>query len=197
MQVETSFLEDARNALHLDRNLPGLNANKIYLAMGTNESHFWHISCDDIEARRIAPVLRRHPAGRRARPARRSNRATDVICCPDPAESLEANDDRIRSIVEFIHRNIHSPIHLEELLDMVSMRKQTFVRHFVEKIGIEPQSFIDRCRVERASSLLRRRKKRPLKEIAVSSGFGDVRKLRTVFRRLMGTTPTLYRQKKV
>ena len=122
---------------------------------------------------------------------------TDVICSLDPAESLEANDDRIKSIVEFIHRNIHLPINLEKLLDMASMPQQTFVRHFVEKMGIKPQSFIDRCRVERASSLLRRRKKRPLKEIAVLSGFGDVRKLRTVFRRLIGTTPTRYRRNRV
>ena len=197
MQVQTSILEDARNALHLVRNLPGLNANKIYLTMGANESHFWNISRDDINARRIAPGLRRHPAGRGARPARRLTLATDVICCLDPAESLEPNDGRIRNTVEFIHRNIHLPMNLEKLLDMASMPEQIFVRHFIEKIGIKPQSFIDRCRVERASSLLRRRKKRPLKEIAVSSGFGDVRKLRTVFRRLMGTTPTLYRQNRV
>jgi transcriptional regulator GlxA family with amidase domain len=197
MQVQTPILEDARNALHLVRNLPGLNANKIYLTMGANESHFWNVSCDDIKTRHIAPVLRRHPVGRGARPARRSTLATDVICCLDPAESLEANEDCIRNTVEFIHRNIHLPINLEKLFDMASMPEQTFVRHFVEKIGIKPQSFIDRCRVERASSLLRRRKKRSLKEIAASSGFGDVRKLRAVFRRLTGTTPTLYRRNRV
>jgi transcriptional regulator GlxA family with amidase domain len=164
----------------------------MYLPMGANESHFWNVSCDDIKARHIAPVLRRHPTG--ARPTKGLTLATEDIPFFDPVESLEANDDRIRNIVEFIHRNIHLPINLEKLLDMASMPEQTFVRHFVEMMGIKPQSFIDRCRVERASSLLRRRKKRPLKEIAVSSGFGDVRKLRTVFRRLMGTTPALYRR---
>ena len=197
MQVQTPISEDAQNALHLVRNLPGLNANKIYLTKGVDKSHFSNVSRDDIKTRHIAPALRRRPAGRGARPARRLTLATDVICFLDPAESLEANDDRIRNTVEFIHRNIHLPMNLEKLLDMASMPEQAFVRHFVEKIGIKPQSFIDRCRVERASSLLRQRKKRPLKEIAVSSGFGDVRKLRTVFRRLMGTTPTLYRQNRV
>lgn len=197
MQVQTPILEDARNGLHSVRNLPGLNANKMFLPMGANESHFWNVSCNDIKALHIAPVLRRDPHGRGARPARRLTLATDVIWCLHPAESLEANDDRIRNTVEFIHRNIHLPINLEKLLDIASMPEQTFVRRFVEKIGIKPQSFIDRCRVERASSLLRRSKKRPLKEIAVSSGFGDVRKLRTVFRRIMGTTPTRYRQNRV
>jgi transcriptional regulator GlxA family with amidase domain len=165
--------------------------------MGVDEPHFWHEALDDIKARRIAPALRRGPAGGGARPGRRLTLAMDVICHLDPAESLEADDDRIRNTVAFIHRNIHLPMNLEKLLDVASMPEQAFVRRFVEKIGIKPQAFIDRCRVERASSLLRRRKKRRLKEIAVLSGFGDVRKLRTVFCRLMGTTPTLYRRNRV
>jgi AraC-like DNA-binding protein len=113
-----------------------------------------------------------------------------------PRETMrETNDGRIKRTVDFIHRNIHRPIRLRELLEIASMPRRTFERHFLEMVGIEPHSFINRCRVECASRLLKSRKKRTLTEIAVLSGFANMNAFRGVFLDLTGLTPAAYQQR--
>jgi transcriptional regulator GlxA family with amidase domain len=86
---------------------------------------------------------------------------------------------------------------VEELLDVASLPRDAFEHHFVNTLGIPPDSFIDRCRVERATDLLDSTQDRSLAEIASLSGFCNPRRFRQVFRRLVGISPSAYlRQKK-
>jgi len=109
--------------------------------------------------------------------------------------SLAIDDVNISSAVTFIHRNVHRPFKMKELLAVSSMPRRTFERRFVEKLGIDSSSFINRCRVERASGLLKGTKERPLSEVASLSGFKDLRQFRAVFHRLMGVPPAVYQRK--
>jgi transcriptional regulator GlxA family with amidase domain len=104
--------------------------------------------------------------------------------------------DRIEKAVAFIHRNVHTPFGLEELLDITGMPKRTLKQEFAAKLGIDLHAFINRCRIERACRLLRGPGKRPLTEVASMSGFGGVRRFQIIFRRLMDVSPTVYQRRK-
>jgi len=123
-----------------------------------------------------------------------------VVSLPGPivrchtTEVAFARVGRIEKAVEFIHRNTHRPFRMKELLEICAMPKRMFEQEFVAKLGIDPYSFINRCRVERACMLLRGPVKRQLKEVASISGFSGTRRFRIIFRRLMGVSPSVYQR---
>jgi LacI family transcriptional regulator len=121
----------------------------------------------------------------------------DAIICRHSTGSATTTTSRSRiaKTVAFIHKNVHRPFGVQELLDIASMPRRTFEQHFAEIIGISPYSFILRCRVERATSLLASIQNYQLTEIAYLSGFSDLRRFRMVFHRLMGMTPSAYQCK--
>jgi LacI family transcriptional regulator len=109
-------------------------------------------------------------------------------------ETVAIDDARIARTVAYIHGNVHRPFGVEEILDVAAMPRRSFHQHFLKKVGITPYSFINRCRVERASLLLAGTKKRSLTEIASMSGFSDLRRFRLVFCRFMGMPPAAYQR---
>jgi len=113
--------------------------------------------------------------------------------------STEAAIDKVSGVekaVEFIHRNADRPFGLKDLLEICTMPKRTFEQEFSAKLGIDPYSFINRCRVERACMLLSERKKRLIKDVASMSGFNSERRFRIIFRSLMGVSPAVYQRKR-
>jgi len=118
-----------------------------------------------------------------------------IVWC-HTTDAAIGNVGRIEKAVKFIHRNVHRPFGLEEILEICAMPKQTFEQEFVARLGIDSSSFINRCRVERACMLLSERRERMIKEVASMSGFSGVRRFRIIFRRLMGVSPTVYQRKK-
>jgi len=120
--------------------------------------------------------------------------APDAVVGRRSTETLATDDCRIAKAVAYIHGNVHRPFGVEELLDVAAMPRRTFEQHFLKRVGITPYSFINRCRVERATRLLSGRRKCSLTEIASMSGFSDLRRFRLVFERLMGLPPALYQR---
>ncbi len=115
------------------------------------------------------------------------SRATDAAVCKVIG---------IEKAVQFIHRDAHRPFALDEVLEVSAMPKESFEQEFFAQLGIDPCSFINRCRIERACMLLSGRKKRTVKQVSSMSGFTDERRFRIIFRRLMGVTPAVYQRKK-
>ena len=120
--------------------------------------------------------------------------APDAVISRLSTESMAIDDARIARTVAYIHKNVHRPFGVEELLDVACMPRRTFEQHFLKTIGITPYSFINRCRVEHATFLLAGTKPHSLTEIASRSGFSDLRRFRLVFHRLMGMPPAVYKR---
>jgi LacI family transcriptional regulator len=120
----------------------------------------------------------------------------DTIVCRRSTEALAIEDARIAKAVAYIRKNVHRPFGVEELLAVTAMPRRTFELHFQKRVGITPYSFINRCRVERASVLLTGPKRCSLTEIASLSGFSDLRRFRLVFRRLMGKPPASFQRRR-
>lgn len=155
------------------------------------------VSRNDAEVGLRAAALLDHLMDGGSPPAQPILVPPDAVICRHSTEPVTMNRARIARTVRFIHSNVHRPFGVEELLDVASMPRGAFEQHFENTLGIPPDSFIDRCRIERATSLLASPQNRSLTEIATLSGFCSPRRFRQVFRRLMGVPPSVYlRQKK-
>lgn len=82
--------------------------------------------------------------------------------CRRSTETLATEYCRITKAVVYIHGNVHRRFGVQELLDIAAMPRRTFEQHFLRRLGITPHSFINRCRVERATSLVAERKDRSI-----------------------------------
>jgi AraC-like DNA-binding protein len=122
--------------------------------------------------------------------------ADSMVTLPRATAGQRPAEAAIDQAVNFIHRNAYRPFGLRELLEKCAMPRRKFEQEFAGKLGIDPHSFINRCRIERACLLLGERRKRLIKEVALMSGFNSERRFRVVFRRLMGVAPTVYQRKR-
>ena len=95
-------------------------------------------------------------------------------------------------IRDYIHSNLHRPLHLAELAKLVQMEMLAFQRAFKRAFAMPPHRYILRVRVEHAISLVAKTSL-PLVEIALTCGFSSQSHMTTMFRRLAGHSPTNYR----
>jgi len=81
---------------------------------------------------------------------------------------------------------------VEELARIAGMSLRNFGRVFVQEARMTPAEFIERARVDAARNLLEGGDL-ALKAVAYHSGFGGPGRMRVVFARRLGVTPTQYR----
>jgi transcriptional regulator GlxA family with amidase domain len=75
----------------------------------------------------------------------------------------------------------------------MSMSTRNFERIFTREVGTTPAQYVMQLRVEAARSQLERTN-RALKQVAADVGFGTIDLMRRAFVRLLGITPSRYRQ---
>ena len=99
----------------------------------------------------------------------------------------------VRSTIAYIEENFRRPLTPEELAGRLYFSKDYLNKIFRAAVGVPVGSFIKKMRLETAEDLLLTTDK-TVAEIAVLSGFGDVKSLYTVFKRELKMTPGEYRQ---
>jgi len=100
---------------------------------------------------------------------------------------------RIQPLFDYVEAHFNSPIRLERAAHICRMSKSHFMNFFKEATGQSFLSYLNHYRVERALNLLRVNDT-TLAEIAQEVGFCDQSYFGMVFRRLVGMTPSAYRQ---
>jgi transcriptional regulator GlxA family with amidase domain len=83
---------------------------------------------------------------------------------------------------------------VERLADHVGMSPRNFARSYAAKVGRTPAKTVDAMRMEAACRALEDTTL-PLKSIAAVSGHGDEQGLRRAFQRMLGISPTQYRER--
>lgn len=78
------------------------------------------------------------------------------------------------------------------LADIAGMSTRNFARIFTQEAGMTPADFVEGARVDAARNLLEG-SDQALKSVAFNSGFGSPDRMRIVFTRRLGLTPTQYR----
>ena len=98
----------------------------------------------------------------------------------------------IRELQIWIAEHLQTRLSIDDLADRMSMSVRNFERVFAREVGTTPAQYVLQMRVEAARRELERTEK-GLKQIASGSGFGNVEVMRRAFVRLLGLTPSRYR----
>src|SRR6185312_8581939 len=99
----------------------------------------------------------------------------------------------IRDLQTWIAERLGSRLSVESLAQRMAMSVRTFERVFAREVGTTPAQYVMRARVEAARRQLELTNG-GLKHVASSVGFSSVDVMRRAFVRLLGLTPTRYRE---
>jgi transcriptional regulator GlxA family with amidase domain len=98
----------------------------------------------------------------------------------------------LRELVPWMLAHLEEPLRVEDLATQAGMSVRHFTRVFAERTGYSPAVYLERLRVEAGCRRLEE-SSRGTKEIAAQCGFGDADRMRKAFRRVLNTTPEMYR----
>lgn len=96
-------------------------------------------------------------------------------------------------VIAFIEASLDKNLSLSELSAVSGLSQSHFVRQFRRAAGLSPHQFIIKRRVERAKRLLELTNM-SLVDVALECGFSHQEHLTNTFRRIVGTTPALFRR---
>jgi len=99
----------------------------------------------------------------------------------------------IKKSIKFIEMNYTSTISIESLARYVGLNKNYFSTIFSELLGIPPQEYLIKYRVNRACKLLCN-KDLTISEISRSVGYDDPLGFSKMFKHIKGVSPKAYRQ---
>jgi AraC family transcriptional regulator len=99
---------------------------------------------------------------------------------------------KLRQVTEFISDNLSSNLSLAEMANLLQMGPCHFARAFKESMGLSPHQYVLRRRVERALQMLKETSGN-LADIAYDLGFSSQGHFTTVFSKIVGVSPSIYR----
>jgi AraC family transcriptional regulator len=97
----------------------------------------------------------------------------------------------LRRTIDYMQNNLGTNLRLSELADNVQMSQWHFCRMFKQSMGISPHQYLLRQRIEAAKKRLMR-PNADLLEISTELGFNNRSHFTSIFRRLVGCTPTQF-----
>jgi transcriptional regulator GlxA family with amidase domain len=100
----------------------------------------------------------------------------------------------VAKIQAHVMERIRESFTVKQLADVAGMSARNFARVFVQETNVTPHEFVERARVDAARKLLES-SGAVLKAIAYDCGFGTADRMRIVFTRRIGVTPTQYRER--
>jgi transcriptional regulator GlxA family with amidase domain len=98
----------------------------------------------------------------------------------------------VAKIQTHVMEHIAESFTVKRLADVAGMSARNFARVFVQEAKVTPADFVERARVDAARNLLEGRDM-VLKGVAHQCGFGSPDRMRIVFTKHLGITPTQYR----
>jgi AraC family transcriptional regulator len=114
-------------------------------------------------------------------------------CRPPPdADGRGLSRERLRRVLDHIEAHLGDELSLADLAGVACLSPFHFSRCFKQAVGVGPQRYVLRRRVERARDMIRRTGE-PLAAIARLLGFADQSHFTNVFRRETGATPARFR----
>lgn len=109
-------------------------------------------------------------------------------------QSLTARLGRIAHAVQLIHEDYAQPLTIRQLAAEAGLSRSQFDRQFQRLFGTNPREYLLRVRVHAACSLLTETDEK-VTQIALKTGFYDQSHFSRTFRRILGTSPILFRRR--
>ncbi|MFX0558248.1 AraC family transcriptional regulator [Maribacter sp. CXY002] len=101
--------------------------------------------------------------------------------------------ERLRTVVDFVIKNFHAEIQLQQIAKMAYMTPTAFCRFFKQRTNKTFFQFLIAIRIQHASQLLVTKKDLSVSEIANLSGFNSSTNFNKKFKLIKGVSPTIYR----
>lgn len=102
-------------------------------------------------------------------------------------------ENYIKKSIQFIETNYSRTISIESLASYIGLNKNYFSTIFSELLGIPPQEYLIKYRVNKACKLLSN-KDLTISEISRSVGYDDPLGFSKIFKSIKGVSPKAYRQ---
>jgi len=112
---------------------------------------------------------------------------------PESDWNLQSRDRRIRTILTHIEKNLSGNLSNPVLAEKAKMVTNSFTRLFTREVGIAPQKYIQKKRIDQACILLHH-SDLSIDEIASGTGFYDRFQFSKIFRKWIGIPPAKYRK---
>ncbi len=131
-------------------------------------------------------VARRHVVFR-IRPGGQSQFSADLMGQAAPASGLDR-------LVEKVSAAPDDTWSVERLAEAANLSVRTLSRRFRSSIGVSPAEFVERVRLDAARRAILETDT-PFSIIAADSGFGSLRRMDRSFSRILGSSPSDFRQR--
>ncbi len=103
-------------------------------------------------------------------------------------------DEPVKQAQEFIEKNYHERITVEQLTTMLALSRRNFERRFKKATSNTVVEYMQRVKIEAAKKGLETGRKN-VSELMYEVGYSDSKAFRTVFKRTTGLSPIEYRNK--
>jgi AraC-like DNA-binding protein len=113
--------------------------------------------------------------------------------CSEPGWLRALADRQISVTLHSIHENFQKPWTVATLASTARMSRSAFAARFKEIVGEAPLEYLTRCRMRKASQLLRG-EDRNLAEVASHVGYDSEGAFSKAFKRILGVSPGVYRK---
>ena len=100
---------------------------------------------------------------------------------------------KLRLAIEYVALNYRSHVSLQECADLCGFHPTYFSKYFKKHMGITFQAYVKNTRIEHAKWLLTV-SSHSITEIALSSGFSDMRVFNKLFKQETGMSASDYRK---
>ncbi len=108
--------------------------------------------------------------------------------------SEDHGDDLVKQAQEEIRKKFSTANTIEELITDVPASRRNLVRRFKQVTGITPIEYLQKTRIEAAKQMLEQ-SRHSILEVMLESGYNDLKTFRTLFKKTVGMTPKMYRDK--
>ena len=103
-------------------------------------------------------------------------------------------DEPVKQAQEFIEKNYHERITVEQLTTMLALSRRNFERRFKKATSNTVVEYMQRVKIEAAKKGLESGRKN-VNELMYEVGYSDTKAFRTVFKRTTGLSPIEFRNK--
>lgn len=109
------------------------------------------------------------------------------------AEILNSYSRPVAKALGFLADHFHQAVTMQDVASQALVSRSQLYRLFRQEIGLSPLQVLTVLRVEKAKSLLSRRRF-SVTEVCWAVGFADLRSFERAFKRWVGCTPKAYRK---
>ncbi|MBK3465913.1 GlxA family transcriptional regulator [Pseudomonas sp. MF6776] len=99
----------------------------------------------------------------------------------------------VTRVQHYVLEHLDEAFTVERMARLANMSARHFARVFARDVNMTPMEFLQSARIDCARHLLET-SDLPLKTVAYKSGFGSVRRMRSLFAEKLGLTPAQYRE---